>query len=240
MVEESDDPNAPPKLLRDEEGNVLWQPSGAPNLYNFASRKWIAGLLDPERISLLTTKEIMRPEDPKSDDPTKYLREVIEAPCFGNTSHAAGEMAEYVKGDEVFAAIHDDEKKLSAIAAALSAQAGLPYQKEADEKATADKTIAEGEKLIVAACTSCHNYGQRNDPSGNGYPDLDGYGSRDWLIGFIGNAGHPRFYGEGNDRMPIFARGKDPAAHILSRKQIELLADWLRRDYFEPAQAAAD
>ncbi len=236
MVEETDDPNAPPKLLRDDEGNVLWQPSGAPNLYNFASRQWIAGLLDPQRISLLTTKEIMQPEDPKSDDPTKYLREVVEAPYFGNTSHAAGEMAEYVKGDEVFAEMRKGEKKLAAMAAALSAQAQLPYQQQADEKARADKIIAEGEKLIKTTCTDCHNYGQKNDPSGNGYPDLDGYGSRDWLIGLISNAAHPRFYGEGNDRMPAFAQGKDEAGHIMTRAQIELIADWLRRDYFEPGK----
>jgi ubiquinol-cytochrome c reductase cytochrome b subunit len=240
MVEESDDPNAPPQLLRDDEGGVLWQPSGAPNLYNFASREWIAGVVDPKRISLLSTKEVMKPDDPKNNDPTKYLREVVEAPYFGNTSHTAGEMAEYVKTDEVFAEMRKDEKKLAAIAAALSAQAQLSYQKGADEKARAAGTIAAGEKLVTSTCTDCHNFGQRNDPSGNGYPDLDGYGSREWLIGFISDAGHPRYYGEGNDRMPAFARGKDAAAHILTRRQIELLADWLRRDYFEPGGEEAE
>ncbi|MEX2138752.1 MAG: cytochrome b N-terminal domain-containing protein [Pirellulales bacterium] len=240
MVVESDDPDAPPQLLRDDEQQVLWQPSGAPNLYNFASRAWIAGVLDPQRISQLTTKELLKPDDPKRDDPTKYLREVIEAPYFGNTSHAAGEMAEYVKTDEVFAEMRKDEKQLAAIASALSAQAQLPYQKDADEKARAAGTIAAGDKLITATCTVCHNYGQRNDPAGNGYPDLDGYGSREWLIGLISHAAHERFYGEGNDRMPAFAKGKDVAAHILTRRQIELLADWLRRDYFEPVTAETE
>ena len=240
MVEESENPNAPPKLLRDDEGRVLWQPTGAPNLYNFASREWIAGVLDPKRISQLTTKELMKPDDPKNDDPTKYLREVIDAPYFGNTSHAAGEMAEYVKTNEVFTELRKDEKKVAAIAAALSAQAQLPYQKDADAKAVSAGTIAAGEKLITSTCNECHNFGQRNDPAGNGYPDLDGYGSREWLIGFISDAAHPRFYGEGNDRMPAFAKGKDPAAHMLTRRQIELLADWLRRDYFEPAKTETE
>jgi hypothetical protein len=54
------------------------------------------------------------------------------------------------------------------------------------------------------------------------------------LIDFISNPSHPRFYGDGNDRMPAFAKGKDTAAHILSRRQVEHLADWLRGDYFEP------
>jgi ubiquinol-cytochrome c reductase cytochrome b subunit len=232
-VEENDDPNAQPVLARDEKGAVVFQPTGAPNLYKFASREWITGLLDPKQISLLKTNDLLKPDDPKSNDPTQYLREVALAPYFGNTSHIAGEMAEFVKTDETFAELRAKDK-VAAIVAALSAQAQLPYQKSADEKATAASVIAEGEKLIKAACTMCHNFGQKGEPEGNGYPDLDGYGSRQWLIDFIANPAHPRFYGDGNDRMPAFAKGKDPKAHILTRRQIEHLADWLRGDYFEP------
>jgi ubiquinol-cytochrome c reductase cytochrome b subunit len=233
-LEESDDPGAKPTMARDENGAVVFQPTGAPNLYNFASREWITGLLDPKRISLIRTNDLLKPDDPKSNDPAQYLREVVEAPYFGNTSHVAGEMAEFVKTDEAFAELRAKDK-VSAIAAALSAQAQLAYQKSADEKSAAAGLIAEGEKLIKAACTTCHNFGQKSDPEGNGYPDLDGYGSRQWLIDFISNPSHARFYGDGNDRMPAFAKGKDTAAHILARGQIEHLADWLRRDYFEPS-----
>jgi ubiquinol-cytochrome c reductase cytochrome b subunit len=235
-IEETDDPNAKPTIARDENGAVVFQPSGAPNLYRFASREWIAGVLDPKRISLLRTNDLLKPADPKSNDPTQYLREVVEAPCFGNTSHIAGEMAEFVKTDETFAELRAKDK-VAAIAAALSAQAQLPYQKSADQKAAKAGLIAEGEKLIKAACTTCHNFGQKSDPEGNGYPDLDGYGSRQWLIDFIANSSHPRLYGDNNDRMPAFAKGKDTAAHILTRRQIELLADWLRGDYFEAPSA---
>jgi ubiquinol-cytochrome c reductase cytochrome b subunit len=238
-VEESDDPNARPTIARDENGAVVYQPSGAPNLYMFASREWITGVLNPKRISLVTTNDLLRPGDPKNNDPTQYLREVAEAPYFGNTSHIAGEMAEFVKTDETFAELRAKDK-VAPIVAALSAQAQLPYQNSADEKAAKAGLIAEGEKLIKAACTTCHNFGQKSDPEGNGYPDLDGYGSRQWLIDFIANSSHPRFYGDGNDRMPAFAKGKDAAAHILTRRQIELLADWLRGDYFEPQRVQAE
>jgi ubiquinol-cytochrome c reductase cytochrome b subunit len=235
MVVEQEDPKAKPEIARDEEGRVVWQPSGAPNLYGIGSRAWIAGLLDPEKISLLEADQLLKPKEGNSDDPTQYLREVIAAPYFGNTSHAAGEMAEYVKSDETFAQLRKTGK-IGAIAAALSAQAQLPGQKDADDKARSSGLIAEGQKLIAASCTSCHNFGAKADPAGNGYPDLDGYASREWLIQLIENPAHPRLYGESNDRMPSFAKGKDPAAHILTRRQIELLADWLRRDYFEPAR----
>jgi quinol-cytochrome oxidoreductase complex cytochrome b subunit/mono/diheme cytochrome c family protein len=236
-VEESEDPNAKPTIARDENGAVVFQPSGAPNLYKFASREWIAGVLDPKRVSLIKTNDLLKPEDAKSNDTTQYLREVVEAPYFGNTSHIAGEMAEFVKTDETFAQLRAKDK-VAAIVAALSAQAQLPYQKSADDKSAKAGLIAEGEKLIKAACTTCHNFGQKSDPEGNGYPDLEGYGSRQWLIDFIANSSHPRFYGDSNDRMPAFAKGKDTAAHTLTRRQIELLADWLRGDYYEPQAAA--
>ena len=75
-----------------------------------------------------------------------------------------------------------------------------------------------------------------NDPAlqinDTGYPDLTHYASRDWLINIISNPAGPRFYGEKNDRMPAFAADeKDPTKNILTRKQIELIVDWLRGDY---------
>ncbi len=238
-VAESEDPDSNPKVERDDEGRVLWQPSGAPNLYNFGSRDWISGLLDPKQVGMLTTENLMQPDDPKNDDPTRYLREVSEAPYFGNTSHREGEMADFVQNNEAFAKLRAAGKS-AAVAAALSEQARLPYQSELDNEGRSKGTIVEGAGLIKSSCTDCHNFGQKNDPAGNGYPDLDGYASREWLIDFISNPSHERFYADGNDRMPGFAKGKDSKAHILTRRQIELLVDWLRRDYFQPPEAESE
>jgi ubiquinol-cytochrome c reductase cytochrome b subunit len=234
-AEENDDPQVQPKLVRDENGKVVFQPSGAPNLYNFASREWIAGLLDPKQISRNDAQDWLLPADAKDDDPKKYAREVTAAPYFGNTAHAGGEMTDFVQNNEAFAELRDGGK-LPSIVAALSAQAQLTYQKAADAKARDDGTIAAGEQLIKTTCTAeCHNFGKKIDPDGTGYPDLQGYGSREWLIEFISNPAHSRFYGDGNDRMPQFAKDpKEPHNNILSPEQIRLLVDWLRRDYFEP------
>jgi ubiquinol-cytochrome c reductase cytochrome b subunit len=235
-VEENEDPNAKPTLARDENGKVVFQSSGAPNLYNFASREWIAGVLDPKQISRIEADDLMLPADAKETDPAKFLREVTAAPYFGNSAHAAGEMTDYVSGDEEFAKLRESSK-VPSIVAAVSAHAALPYQKEADAKAKQDGTIAAGEALVKASCTMCHNFGQKIEPDGTGYPDLQGYGSREWLIGFISDPAHTRFYGDGNDRMPAFAKDRQNAANnILTQKQIEMLADWLRRDYFEPGE----
>ena len=56
-------------------------------------------------------------------------------------------------------------------------------------------------------------------------PDLTGYGSREWLLGFLDDPAHARFYAEGNDRMPAY--GKDEK---LTRKQLESIIDWLREE----------
>ncbi len=52
------------------------------------------------------------------------------------------------------------------------------------------------------------------------------------MTAFISNPAAERFYGQKNDRMPSFA--EHPAGSLqneLGTESIELLADWLRRDW---------
>jgi ubiquinol-cytochrome c reductase cytochrome b subunit len=79
------------------------------------------------------------------------------------------------------------------------------------------------------ACTDCHQFRQPDDTATA--PDLTGYGSRAWLVEFLRNPKHTRFYGERNDRMPAFG-----ADDVLDEKSIGLLADWLRGDWYEPGR----
>lgn len=178
----------------------------APNLSGFASRAWLAGLLDPARIA--------GPE------------------YFGRTAHHAGEMVGFVQ---------DDLKKWSAadvenVVLALSAEAHLKSQAQLDQADAA--RIEQGRKKIAemdGGCVQCHKFHESGD-SGQA-PDLTGYGSREWLIAFISNPAAPRFYGDENDRMPGFA--EHPAGSLrnqLSPEQLGLIADWLRHDWYEPAE----
>ncbi|MED5453859.1 MAG: hypothetical protein VX961_04960, partial [Verrucomicrobiota bacterium] len=59
-------------------------------------------------------------------------------------------------------------------------------------------------------------------------PDLTGYGSRQWIIDFVKNPEHEKFYPETNDRMPSFGK-----KNILTEKDIGLIADWIRDDYYK-------
>jgi ubiquinol-cytochrome c reductase cytochrome b subunit len=199
-------------------GILAAEPS-APNLYGFASRPWLTGLFDPSKIA-----------------GDQY---------FGKTAFAKGDMVSTVRsahGD----ATEPEEKadlqgRLQKMIAALSAEAQLQLQRDLD-RADAE-TITEGRKLLVGDldCTSCHKFHKEGELGTA--PDLTGYGSREWLLGMIGNPQHERFYdADRNDRMPSFAKDlHEPQANLLSPRELNLLVDWLRGEWYEPRnEPAAD
>ena len=180
------------------------QPKDAPSasdLKDFARRDWLAGLLDPQRV-----------------DSPHY---------FGGTKFKEGKMVKFVKKD-VAGFTPEQKEQLRKIIAALSAEAGLKSQRDLDQRDAA--VIAEGKTLIATEamrCTECHQFHKPDEDASA--PDLTGFGSRDWLVDFISNPAHTRFYGKRNDRMPAFGEDK-----VLDDHAIGLLADWLRGDWYEP------
>ncbi len=106
----------------------------ASELKGFASREWIAGLLDPKRIAT-----------------TNY---------FGATRLADGKMTKFVKKD----AANFTPERLKQIAAALSAEAQLPAQTGSDQRDVplieeGRKFMATD----TARCTECHQF-RKPDP----------------------------------------------------------------------------
>ena len=177
------------------------QPTRAPNLHAFASRGWIQGLLDADQIAA--------------------------AAYFGNTNHKAGRMATWV--DQHAEMLKGEEG--AAISAALSAQAQLRSQAEADAKDA--PIIAQGVGLIRQHCTSCHRFGEHGQLGLA--PDLTGYGSYEWMLGLVSDPAHERFYRMENDRMPSFAKDlAHPERNNVSIRELSLIIDWLRGDYYLP------
>ncbi|NNL29944.1 MAG: menaquinol-cytochrome C reductase, partial [Gemmatimonadetes bacterium] len=148
----------------------------ASDLHRFASREWLEGLLDPDRIATL-----------------EY---------FGGTEHRRGRMARYVQRG---IALFDEESQLqlASVVKALSAEAELPYQSDQDDADAAE--IVEGRRLIqteAMRCTECHEFqGIVEERRG---PSLTGYGSRAWMLRMVTDPTHPELYGDNNDRMPSF------------------------------------
>jgi ubiquinol-cytochrome c reductase cytochrome b subunit len=177
----------------------------APNLYGFASRTWLAGLLDPDRIA-----------------GERY---------FGKTAHFEGDMVTFVR-DNLRELDDAKREKLAAIVAALSAEAALPAQAEADRQDRESGTLDKGRAAIAeswdtASCVDCHKFHDQGDLGAA--PDLTAYGSKDWLVRMISDPAHESLYRDTNDRMPSF--GVDPPGakqSILAPEDIDLLARWLR------------
>src|SRR5262249_22984045 len=148
---------------------------------------------------------------------------------FGGTEHRSGKMVRFTKKD-VAKYSPEQKEKLRQAMIAVSAEAQLPSQVEADQHDAA--LIQQGRALFAqneVKCTECHEFHKKDETAEA--PDLTGYGSRRWLISFISNPTNSAYYGEHNDRMPAF-RTKEK--EILSAKDIGLIADWLRGAWYEP------
>jgi ubiquinol-cytochrome c reductase cytochrome b subunit len=185
-------------------GNVVKDLQSASDLKGFGSREWLSGLLDPAKV-----------------DSTNY---------FGGTKFKTGKMVKFVKKN-VAGYTPEEKEQLKKVIAAVSAEAGLKAQKDADAHDAA--MIAEGRTLIKSAmaCTDCHQFHSKDEDATA--PDLTGYASKEWLVKFIHNPAHPSFYGDKNDRMPAFGEKQ-----ILNEQQIGMIADWLRGDWYESVQEA--
>ena len=173
----------------------------ASDLKGFGSRAWLARFLDPD--SIVTPRH------------------------WGGTVHKDGDMVSWLQ--EKVPEFTDEERQVFQYAAwALSAEAGLKSQREMDVRDSAK--IAIGLAFIqdtTKGCTSCHTFRDRKkDP-----PELTGYASRAWMIDFIYDPAHERFFGDNNDRMPSFGKDK-----TLSPKELGLVADWLRGEWYVPAK----
>jgi len=173
-------------------GGIPKDPQSATDLKGYGSREWIAGLMNPQKIAS-----------------TNY---------FGGTKFADGKMVKFVKKD----AATFTQEQVTQITAALSAEAQLPVQAEADKR---DGALVEQGRAFMATetarCTECHQFRKKDEDATA--PDLTGYASREWLVAIISNPKHDRFYGKRNDRMPAFGEDK-----ILDARSIGLIADWLR------------
>jgi ubiquinol-cytochrome c reductase cytochrome b subunit len=175
----------------------------AAELKGWGSREWLRAFMDPNHITT-----------PRWWGGTAFVK-----PPAGK---AQGKMVKYILED--IPKLDDEGKKqLESVIVALSAEASLPAQHQADEK---DEFVIEaGRKALGDAglvCTDCHEF--HGEGSGTG-PDLTGWASREWTVNLIKNPEHKRFYGRRNDRMPSYGeRGE------LTDREIELVTDWLRGD----------
>ena len=188
----------------DEQGEgMLAEKPSAPNLFGFAGVDWLVKFTDPKLIAYAPATVT------KSDRPR----------FFGATAFKKGEMVEFVKDNLKELKKDIGEKEFHKVIAALASEA---------TRESGDKPSADAKQLIEDfTCTDCHRYHDKGKLAAA--PDLTGYGARQWLVGIISDPAHKRFYSVKNDRMPAYSKAPDvPGKDILTARQVELLAEWLR------------
>ena len=157
-------------------------------------------------------------------------KQVAGPAYFGNTAHKEDDMVNFVQNDLADASTWKPDD-IEAVIVAMAAESGLAAA------GTAPAVIEKGRGLVADGerCGSCHTFRDNGVAAGSA-PDLTGWGSREWLVGIIVDPTHERFYGDTNDRMPSFGKAAEGAIPPLSREQIDLIADWLRGEWYRPAQ----
>ena len=145
---------------------------------------------------------------------------------FGNTEFKEGKMVSFVQR-KVANFDKAEKDQLSKALIALSAEAQLPAQRTMDRNDAGTIEAGKNHLLDDVGCADCHQFHFEDEDLTA--PDLTGYGSKSWLVDMIGDPEHRRFYGDKNDRMPSFLRDG-----ILTDRAVDLVADWLRNDWFEP------
>jgi ubiquinol-cytochrome c reductase cytochrome b subunit len=171
--------------------------ASAADLKGFATRAWVAGMMDPEKVAT--------------------------AHYFGGTKFSEGKMVKFVK-QKVGKYTDVEKAQLQKAILALSAEAQLKSQKTLDAQDTA--LIKEGQAAIKndLGCVDCHRF--HNTDEDATAPSLTGYGSRAWLIGIISNPTHADYYGKRNDRMPAFATTEVLDATAIGLVADWLRGDW--------------
>jgi ubiquinol-cytochrome c reductase cytochrome b subunit len=148
---------------------------------------------------------------------------------WGGTAHTEGDMTGWL-GDHMPDTPEEQATRRNVVLA-LSSQAALSRQAAMDKKDSAQ--IAMGIAFMrdtKNGCAECHKF----QDVGTDSPELDGWASREWMVAFVNDPSHPRFFGRDNDRMPSYGTEKS-----LSQREIEMVVDWIRQEWYTPKTAVA-
>lgn len=195
----------------------------APDLHGFGTREWVKGILTdyPHHI--------------------RYMRNAANKDFVSAMFDPDGGMM-YSWAKENAKVLNDkkNEKDIQALVEFLVAQSGRQDlgKFNADLVQQGRKVFTTGELTagsFSSACAGCHQLIPRGEKTAlaetetGSAPILTGYGGPEWIRGMVSNPGGDKYYGSASgDNMPAF---KDR----LSKKEMDLLVDWMVRNYYKTA-----
>jgi len=204
-------------LTKKDNQEVVADPT-ATDLGNFGSREWMKSILTDFAAHFKATENASWDGQPLGKHFTNPERGMARWSAENATSLKPEELENLVEF--------------------MVAQSGRKFEPALDpKKVDAGRTFFLDARDGVAACSDCHalSEAKKNGPleelsSGDGTaPNLTGYGSDVWLKSFVGNPAGDEHYGKRN-RMPGFSER-------LSTKEMQLLVDWMRHQWYEPEKA---
>ncbi|MBL0939382.1 MAG: cytochrome b N-terminal domain-containing protein [Gemmatimonadaceae bacterium] len=154
---------------------------------------------------------------------------ILTTRYWGGTIHSEGDMAMWLS--DHMPETEEDLALRENVVMALSAEAKLKSQSVIDARDSV--RIAAGIQFMrntSDGCAQCHVF----QDVGTDSPELTGWGSREWMVAFVSDPTHSRFFGRDNDRMPSFGTEKS-----MTQKEIEMVVDWIRGEWYIPKRGAA-
>jgi ubiquinol-cytochrome c reductase cytochrome b subunit len=182
----------------------------AANLFGFATRQWVEGILTPDQIK--------------------------SAHYFGNTVLAEGDMVEWVVDNLTDA----PRTQIENVATALSAEAKLPGQRALDAESTEQIASGRALIIEEFSCIDCHKFGDEGElgmaPDLTGYGSTEWlieFISNPASERFYA----PDNYADADKMMPAFApHPENSGSNSLTRREIELISGWLRAAWNKPQE----
>jgi len=201
-------------------GTVPPEPAASSDLFSYATRAWIRGLLSDPMADRYFGRMKKPDGDPAHTRMARFVSEQTEEHFEGKPKE------ELISAFDAVAAYLEDEsihpRRLAYLGLdAFNVEGARQNAPSADDRSA---IIDRGRAFFLSVCNECHAYdGERTGTLHA--PDMAGYGSVEWIEGMMHDpAGESRYRSQGREPalMPSF---KDR----LDAKDRRLIAEWLHQ-----------
>lgn len=200
-------------------GNVPADPAASSDLFNFASRDWVRGLLENPMADRYFGRMKKPDGEPAHTRMSRFTSEQLET--YPDEKSRRELFANY---DAVAAYLQDESLHPGRFAQTADGASAPLQEAEAATASPAMAAIRAGRNFFMDVCNECHSYnGERSGTFSA--PEMAGYGSVSWIEAMIADpAADSRYRNRGREpaQMPPFQDRLTPTER-------RLIAEWLQK-----------